>query len=243
MPVRLTSWNLQGRARPDLDAVADVLRERDPDVVVLQEVQRRQAHGLADRFGWSATWHWKHWPVVIPAEGLAVLAPEPPATATVEILAQPWAFWSSDRRIALSAAVRIGGSPLQVIATHLGAGVGNAERARQARLVVDLVGATGAPVVVAGDLNTSPDSAVIEVFRTAGFRDAWTEVHDEADRGFTNWDAGSRHEPPVRRLDYVLVPEVLRVVDADVPRFGDPDFDRYGPLSDHLPVTVTLERG
>ena len=238
MSVRLTTWNIQGRAGPDLDAVAGVLREQDADVVALQEVRRRQAHELAAMLGWSAAWRWKHWPVVLPAEGLAILSPSPPDAAAVVALAQRWAFWSSDRRIAFGADLALPDGRLRLVDTHLGAGVGDAERARQARLVVDLAG-PGA--IVAGDLNTSPGSAVLETFRSAGLRDAWTEVHDEADRGFTNWGRAPRDRPPVQRLDYVLVGPQARVVDAWTPAFGDPGFERYGRLSDHLPVTVTVD--
>ena len=237
MALRLTTWNIQGRAGPDLRAVAEVLRGALVDVAVLQEVQRRQAHTLAAELGWSVAWRWKHWPVVLPAEGLAVLRPGAITGVAAETLAQPWAFWSSDRRIALGADL---GPAVRVVCTHLGAGVGDAERTRQARLVARLAGPLG---VVAGDLNTDPGSSVLRTFRDAGLRDAWGEVHGEADRGFTNWGGGRRTDPPTRRLDYVLVGRAVEVVAADVPSFGDPDFERYGELSDHLPLTVTLDVG
>ena len=75
VPIRVTTWNLQGRARPDLGAVAEVLTELEPDVVLLQEVQRRQVERLSAALGWSSAWRWKHWPMVYPAEGLALLSP------------------------------------------------------------------------------------------------------------------------------------------------------------------------
>ena len=234
--LRLTTWNLRGRDGPDLGDVADVLREQGADVAALQEIQRRQAAALAEELGWSFAWRWKHWPVVVPAEGLAVLARGPIGDAEVRALAQPWSFWSSDRRIAVGADLADG---LRLVDTHLGAGVGDAERSRQARLVAQFTGPDG---IIAGDLNTDPGSSVIQTFRDAGFRDAWSEAHTGADRGFTNWGGGWRTEPPTRRLDYVLVGPGLQVLAADVPAFGDPDFDRYGRLSDHLPLTVTLER-
>lgn len=239
MSLRLTTWNIQGRARPDLAAVADVLRDQGADIVALQEVQRRQARALAAGLGWTVVWRWKHWPVVLPAEGLALLTPVPAGRVEVVALAQRWAFWSSDRRIAVAADLTTAtGTGVRLVDTHLGAGVGDAERSRQARIVTDLAGPEG---IVAGDLNTSPRSSVLETFRSGGLRDAWVDVHDEADRGFTNWGTSPRHEPPVQRLDYVLVGSRVRVVDASTPAFGDPGFERYGRLSDHLPVTVTLE--
>ncbi|HEX4903345.1 MAG TPA: endonuclease/exonuclease/phosphatase family protein, partial [Acidimicrobiales bacterium] len=73
MPTRVLSWNLQGREAPDLAAVAHVVQASGADVVGLQEVQRRQAADLARRLGWWHEWRFKHWPVVVPAEGLALL--------------------------------------------------------------------------------------------------------------------------------------------------------------------------
>ena len=232
MAVRVTTWNLQGRERPDLAEVAGVLRELAPDVVLLQEVRRRQARALAAELGWQVAWRWKHWPVVIPAEGLAVLAPSMTA-ARSHPLAARWRFWSSRRRIAVQARVATPDRGLDVVDVHLGAGVGDDERVRQAGLVLGL----GADVV-AGDLNTSPGSTVLDGFAGAGFRDAWAEVFP-GEAGPTNWH-GPRTRPPTQRLDYVLVGSRWHVLSAEVPD-PHPAVERFATLSDHLPVTVTRE--
>ena len=234
MSLRLATWNVQGHAGLDLLGVAEVLRARDPDVVALQEIRRRQALALAEELGWSVAWRWKHWPVVVPAEGLAILQPLAIAGVEVEVLAQPWAFWSSDRRVAMAASVTRG---RRVVDVHLGAGVGDAERSRQARLVAGMAGSRG---IIAGDLNTVPGSPVMRTFREAGFRDAWEDLHTEVDRGFTHWGGRPRHGPATRRIDYVLVGPDLQVMSAEVPAYGDSDFERYGLMSDHLPLTVTV---
>lgn len=238
--MRLTTWNLQGRARPDLSTVADVLRELGADVVLLQEIQRRQARELARLLGWAGVrWQLKHWPVVIPAEGLAILARDPLGAVEHRVLARPWAFWSSHRRIALAAGLPAEPGPVRVVSTHLGAGVGDAERARQAGLVVD-VALGGHPSVIGGDLNTAPGSPVLDRLESAGHRDAWTTCRGD-EPGATNWKPGPRDGAPTQRLDYVLVDPALEIVDATVPRFADLGFDRFGALSDHLPVTVTVD--
>lgn len=237
--MRLTTWNVQGRARPDLSAVAEVLTELGADVVLLQEVQRRQARALARLLGWDGVWwRFKHWPIVIPAEGLAILARDPLGTVEHRTLARRWAFWSSHRRIALAADLPAAPGPVRVVGTHLGAGVGDAERTRQAGVVVDL--AVGSrPSVIGGDLNTAPGSPVLERLESAGHRDAWTSCRGD-EPGATNWRAGPRDGAPTQRLDYVLVDVTLEIVDVTVPRFGEPGFGRFGPLSDHLPVTVDV---
>jgi endonuclease/exonuclease/phosphatase family metal-dependent hydrolase len=237
MAIRILTWNLQGRARPDLAGVVAELEAGRPDVVLLQEVQRRQARVLAASLGWQVAWRYKHWPLVVPAEGLAVLAPARPRTVQRRVLAHRWGLWSSNRRIAVAATVTTADGPVRVVDTHLGSGIPEAERAAQAALVASMVGADG---VVAGDLNATPGSPTVEVFDRSGFRDAWAEIGDGP--GHTNWRDRPRTEAPVQRLDYVLVGPGWRVVSAGVPSHGDPGFERWGRLSDHLPVTVTLER-
>lgn len=232
---RITTWNLQGRERPDLDAVAAELLRIAPDVVLLQEVQEQQASFLGDRLGWSVEWRLKHRPVVVPAEGLAVLAPQPLVDPQRIVLAAA-PFWSSRRRIAVAATVEADGAPVRVVSTHLGAGVGDDERARQATIVADAAGGG----IIGGDLNTEPGSVVLRAFEARGYRDAWAAVRP--DPGPTNWGPGPRDGAPTKRLDYVLRGPGWSVVGAEVPAHDEPGFERFPALSDHLPLTVTLER-
>ena len=239
---RILTWNLQGRERPDLDVVCDVIAGLAPDVVALQEVQRGQARAIARRLGWSVGWWFKHWPVVFPPEGLALLSPRPLADTGMTRLAHRWRFWSWRRRISVRATVDGPDGPLAVVGTHLGAGVGDAERARQARRTVDALRAGGTGPgdgCVAGDLNTDPGSPVLATFAAAGLRDAWEEACPGGG-GATNWRPGPRDGAPTQRLDFVLVSEGLDVVSAWVPTMGEPGFERYGALSDHLPLLVTV---
>lgn len=242
MATRILTWNLQGRERPDLDEVADLIASFRPDVVALQEVQRRQARALAARLGWTVAWRVKHWSVVVPPEGLALLTPTPAGDLATVCLAHRWRFWSWRRRIAVRATVAGPDGSLAVVATHLGAGVDDAERSRQASRTVAAVQAGHAGRVgacILGDLNTRPGSAVLATYEAAGFRDAWAERHP-GELGATNWRRGARDGAPTQRLDYVLVDGALEVDAADVPAA---DFGRWGALSDHLPVVVTVSPG
>jgi endonuclease/exonuclease/phosphatase family metal-dependent hydrolase len=237
---RVLTWNLQGRERPDLDQVAAHVEAVGADVVSLQEVTRRQARRLAACLGWSVEWRFKHWSVVVPAEGLALLSPHPVHGPTTTHLAHRYRPWSWRRRIAVAATVVVPDGPLGVVVVHLGAGVGDEERTRQARLAIAALGATGAPQgVVAGDLNTHPGAPVLAALESSALRDAWAQARP-GEAGPTNWRPGPRDRPPTQRLDYVMVTAGLDVVAAEVPGAGDADLDRFAALSDHLPVAVAV---
>jgi endonuclease/exonuclease/phosphatase family metal-dependent hydrolase len=240
--LRLTTWNLRGRSRPDLEAVAEELERIGADVIALQEVQRRQTEALASHLGYEHVWRLKHWPIPVPAEGLAVMSRLGMEDPRVVVLARRWIPWSSRRRIALSVDLSVeadlGRRLLRVVDVHLGSGVGDDERTRQARLVRSLVEPAELSVV-AGDFNTRPGSSVVRELSATGHRDAWEECRPGAP-GPTNWRAGPRHGPPAQRLDYVMVGPGIELVEVTVPAHGEPGFARYGQLSDHLPVTVTL---
>ena len=241
VPTRVLTWNLQGREDPDLDEVADAIAAFGPDVVALQEVHRRQARAIARRLGWVASWRFKHWSLVVRPEGLAVLTPAPAVDVATVHLAHRLRFWSWRRRIAIRATVAGPDGPLALVATHLGAGVGDEERTRQARRTVDagVEGSHGVGACIVGDLNTHPGSPVLAAYDAAGFRDAWADVRPD-EPGATNWRPGPRDAAPTQRLDYVLVSGSLTVLVADVPGAGEAGARRWGALSDHLPVVVTL---
>jgi len=206
----VVTWNLRGRRRPDLDAVAAELAARRPDVVALQEVQRRQAGAIARLLGWApGHWSFKHWPLVAWPEGLAVLAPGGVAGSAVRtiVLSRGAPRWSWRRRIA----------QLARIDDVAGLVIANVHLATEARARVAqarrLAGAVPAHALVAGDLNARTGSDTLAVLRDAG----WTAA-----------DAPG--------IDHVLVPRGARVVTVDAPRRG-----AFAALSDHAPVTVTVD--
>jgi len=86
--------------------------------------------------------------------------------------------------------------------------------------------------VVAGDFNDSPDSPVLGVLRSAGYRDSWslTTARTPFDTTFkTNPEQGIFTD---MRIDYILVNDGVTVVDAEI--IADCD------ASDHQPVWATL---
>jgi endonuclease/exonuclease/phosphatase family metal-dependent hydrolase len=237
--IAISTWNVHGSARPDLDAVADRLRAMAPDVVALQEVQRGQAIAIARALGWaSAHWSFKHFPVVNAPEGLAVLSPSPPVGARTVVLSSGAPPWSHRRRIAQLVQLRVPGRRLLLANTHLASSDAEARREQARRLLAVLPPGT----LVVGDLNDRPRSEVLRLFAATGLRDTWGALHPDATEadGATHWRRRDLDERPTRRLDYILAPEGEHILAAAVPTAADSDLRAYRRLSDHLPVTTRL---
>jgi endonuclease/exonuclease/phosphatase family metal-dependent hydrolase len=238
--ITVVTWHVHGSGRPDVDKIGEVLDGLGADVVVLQEVRRRQAGALAQRSNWMTEhWSFKHLPLFSPAEGLAVLSPHRLVDARTVTLSEGEPFWSYRRRIAQLCALDVGGRTLLMANTHLASDDRNARRAQAARLLTQVQPGS----VLAGDLNASPGGEVMQLFLGAGLRDAWAELHPDAQgtEGATNWRRRDPDDKPSNRLDYVLLPAELAVVAATVPSAADSDLSAYRRLSDHLPVRVDVE--
>lgn len=227
---RVVTWNLHGSARPDLVLVAAALRELQPDVVALQEVQRRQARALARMLGWRRRWGRKHHPyspaVWWRTEGHAVLSPHHLAAPRRVSLTPGVTTWRWRHRIVLSVTVRRRSDELRVHCTHLSSDSTD-ERIEQARRLASVVAAEALPfAVVAGDLNTHADdlAEIVREFHVAGLRDP-------------GGDSTCPATVPQERLDMVLVPESSVLRRQHVPDGGD----RWAAMSDHLPVLVQFE--
>ena len=238
--VRVLTWNLQGSHGVDIDAAAAVIRSAEPDVVALQEVQRRHAAALAAALSMTRRWAFKHWPVVDPAEGLAILSrAELRRTATFSLRRAP--FWDWRRRIGLGATVAIEGRDVGIADVHLSPHREVERRRREAARTLARTAHGPRPIIV-GDLNDCPGAGAHTAFLAAGWIDAWSAVHGE-EAGPTNWTAGDRiGRPPTQRIDYVLAPPGSTVdacaVLADAARYDD-----IAAISDHLPLAATIRLG
>lgn len=220
---RVLTWNILGSQHPNLDVITEVIASYAPDVVAMQEVQHRQARGLARRLAWRTVWTRKHYPysplVWWRAEGLALLTPHAIGELISVSISPGASTWTYRHRVAMAATLARHGEVLRTVNTHLESHDAD-DRIAQARRVVPLIGARR-PAVVAGDLNAIDELEVIREFGTAGLVDP----------------GGNYSNPsiaPVRRLDYVLVPDSAIVTSRLTAEGGD----RWHDLSDHLPVLV-----
>ncbi len=224
----MLTWNVHGSSRPDVSALASAIRDRSPDVVVVQEIRKSQAESLATALQMRYSWSLKHRPYTVlmwwRAEGMAILTPHLlDAVGHTEISDdQPMRSWR--RRIAQWGLVgRADRSMLMIYNLHLSphddADSRRTEATRVAALIADI--GDDPPAVVAGDFNDAGDPSIIEVL--PGVEHVVPPMTNPADA-------------PVQLLDHVLLPVSANDVGVSVPAGGA----AWAAISDHLPVTVSF---
>ena len=180
--------------------------------------------GLAGGIVWTRK-HYPYTPLVWwRAEGLALLSPHAVGELKSVSLSPGVSTWTYRHRVAMAATVTRGAAAtssdaLRTVNTHLASHSAD-DRIAQAHRVVPLAG-DRRPVVVAGDFNSVDEVEVIREFGVLGLVDP-------------GGDYSNPSIAPVRRLDYVLVPESATVTSRLTPDGGE----QWNDLSDHLPVVV-----
>jgi endonuclease/exonuclease/phosphatase family metal-dependent hydrolase len=131
-------------------------------------------------------------------------------------------------RGAALAELSLAGRRLTAVGTHLGGDA--AERERHARMLLDLAGPDGAPLVLGGDLDEAPGGAAAGILSDR-LVDAAVAVGDGE---VPTFPAASPH----RRVDYVWADPRVRVLSHEVLDSADARV-----ASDHLPIRVRLDLG
>jgi endonuclease/exonuclease/phosphatase family metal-dependent hydrolase len=211
----------------DLPRLAKVITDAKPDLVALQEVDDRTRRtgkvdqtaelarltGLNGRFGKAIDYEGGGY-------GQAILSRFP-----LDELKIHWLPGEPDRerRIAAEARLMIDGRAVSFVTTHLHHN-NRAFREQQANKLNDLFGKTEHTVILAGDLNATPDEKPLAILR-----EKW--LNATAGDRLLSFPAGK----PAKQLDYVLVRPAgrLRVVEHAV--IGE------AVASDHRPVLAVLE--
>lgn len=216
-PLRVMTYNIhhgEGTdGRFDLERLAKIIRAADPDLVALQEVDRRTRRaggvdqaaelarltGLELAFGRSIDLEGGEY-------GNAILARVAPTEVQVHPLPSPE---PGEPRTALAARCAFAdGRTSMFVATHL-CHVSAKNRAAQTAKLAELFGPSELPVILAGDLNALPDS--VPVARLEG----WTNPLEDA-----------------RTIDYVLFRTQDRWRSRSARKLAEP------VASDHDPVVV-----
>lgn len=224
--------------RDNLPRVAELVRSTGADLVLLQEVDRNtRRSGPADQpatlarltgysvaFGRTIGFQGGDY-------GVALLSRWPIRRDTLillEVAAPPGqAVGDREQRGVLLAEVAAPGGPLAVLNTHLDASADDGWRVQEVATVLRVARSeelSGMPLLLGGDFNARPESAVHASLRAAGFRDAW-EGCGEGD-GLT-FPSGV----PSRRIDYLYLTGETRCLAATVPS---------GEASDHRPLRVRV---
>jgi len=129
-----------------------------------------------------------------------------------------------------------GFGPLWVAVAHLDH-VGRDARLQQARIAAEWVRSRGGPVILLGDFNDEPGSAVHRLLTApeVGLADTWEALgRPEGPGSFTHH--GFTGKPAKTRMDWILISRDLAVTDARI--VTDRDRGRYP--SDHFPYVAEI---
>jgi endonuclease/exonuclease/phosphatase family metal-dependent hydrolase len=210
----------------DLPRLARVIRAADPDLVALQEVDHKTRRtggvdqtselarltGLFGRFAKAIDYDGGEY-------GQAILSRFPLDRSAIYTLpGDP----PREQRIAFEVPLAIDGKPVSFVTTHLHH-QDAATRERQAARLNGLFQTSQHPVILAGDLNATPESKAI-----AALAAYWTLATGE---GLNTYPASQ----PAKQIDYVLLrpASAFRVLETRV--LNEPI------ASDHRPVLVVLQ--
>lgn len=241
-PTRVLVFNIHAgkdaAGKPNLDGVAALVKSTRADLVLLQEVDRNTARSggvdqvaaLAQATGYEAAFG----PSLLHYDGgeygIAILASSIGYRSTWPLPVVPVqtrAGGSSEPRVALLAFASVNGATWRTIDTHLDPAEGPA-RAQEVAHLIEVFrdqAASREPVIVGGDLNSTPDNPVLAPLTAAGLRDAWIECGSGP--GFS-YPA----DTPIKRIDYLFLSGNVRCAKAEV---------LDSQVSDHRPLLVTLK--
>jgi endonuclease/exonuclease/phosphatase family metal-dependent hydrolase len=227
--LRVLTWNIhhgEGLDNEyDLQRIAGVISSVDPDVVCLQEVDRRtiraggidQAVELAYLLDMEPVFN-RCIDYQGGEYGDAVLSKL--KVREVQRLNLPG---NREPRGVLGVVVTPANEPVLVCSTHFDHGRDNPSRIEEARIVADFGKKSPIPVILTGDLNALPDSEVLSIL-------------DEAFTIPNNPAPTFPAELPQRRIDYIMWSHLpgWQLVDTRV--ISEP------LASDHRPVLAIFER-
>lgn len=219
--LRIMTFNIKHGDLSSLEAVAEVIRDEEPDIVGLQEVdvdadrsgnvdqphRLSQLTGMASLFRSSLTFSSGGY------YGLALLSRFPILTSSKLELTS-----SGEQRILMIVDVLTERGTIPVAVTHLG--LTSSERVVQVEEILDALGSR-ANAILMGDMNAQPDSAEMEALADV-LTDAW--------EAGTGTGATIPVDGPTRRIDYIFL-------GSDWPA---PTQAHVPPTtaSDHLPVVA-----
>jgi endonuclease/exonuclease/phosphatase family metal-dependent hydrolase len=243
-PVRVLVFNMHaGKDAKNVDnlqRIADVVKETNADIVLLQEVDRfttrsgkvdqvatlEKLTGYNSAFGKTLDYQGGDYGIAILSrwsilgDTLFHLPVVPP---------QARAGGSYEPRGALRISIAAPGGAIHVVNTHLDASRADSFRRQEIPQVLEIgkgMKKPGALVLVGGDLNSEPQSDVLGIVRSAGWVDLWTKCGSGNDLTYPQ-------DKPVKRIDYLLTQPGVVCKKASV---------LTTDASDHRPVLFEIQR-
>jgi endonuclease/exonuclease/phosphatase family metal-dependent hydrolase len=226
----------------DIDAIATVIAEADPDIVGLQEVdvnwgERSGFLDQAEYLGASLNMYTFFAEIYsfdadsthLPARryGLAFLSKYEFSSTKNHTLSRLSTQTDPPELIQLpgfaEVSIAVDGKTIRFFNTHLDYRADPSVRETQIQEMFDMMGSLEEPVVLMGDLNAQPHANELAPVFTA-FSDSWT---DEKNPGFT-----FPGDAPFRRIDYIFHSKSIKSSGTKVIQSAK---------SDHAPVMTTFE--
>ena len=232
--VKVLSFNILHGATTkgdfDLDAIAKVIKDADPDFVAMQEVDfktnRAKKYDLVTELGWRT----KMAPLFAKAMeydggeyGEGILSKYTfLQTRTATLPYSP----GNEPRVALEVIIKISSTDtIAFIGTHLDHTDSDIDRVSQAAKINEAFYSNKYPTILAGDLNDIPGSTTINILE-----EMWVSSYDKENPAYT-----FPSNNPVKKIDYVMFYPKNRwkIIDTEV------IVDTIA--SDHCAYLVTLE--
>lgn len=201
--IRVLSYNILHGATTkrnnDLDVVAKVINELQPDIIALQEVDFRTNRvekrdistelalktGMSSIFAKAVDFDGGEYGQSIFYRGTFL------ETGKIALPGAP----DKEPRIAVAANMVLGSrETIRIIGTHLDHVENSPDRIAQAKRINSLLKNDKFPTLLAGDLNDIPGSETINIFE-----ERWTSTYDKAAPEFT-----FPSHAPERKIDYIM---------------------------------------
>ena len=201
--VRILSFNIYHGATMkgdfNLDLIAGVIKEADPDLVALQEVdfktRRALGYDLATELGWRTKMA-SLFGMAMPYDGGGYGEGVLSRYSFIASRNMPLPFTGNNEpRAALMVTTKLPeGDTIIFIGTHFDHTGNETDRILQAKKVNELLSGVRYPAILAGDLNAEPGSTPILILE-----DLWGHAYDEAVPSPTY-----PSDAPAKKIDYVM---------------------------------------
>ncbi|MGI0106004.1 endonuclease/exonuclease/phosphatase family protein [Salinimicrobium sp. WS361] len=207
--IRVLSYNILHGATTkrnnDLDVVAKVINELQPDIIALQEVDFRTNRvekrdintelalktGMSSIFAKAVDFDGGEYGQSLFYRGTFL------ETGKIALPGAP----DKEPRIAVAANMVLGSrDTIRIIGTHLDHVENSPDRIAQAKKINSILKNDKFPILLAGDLNDIPGSETINIFE-----ERWTSTYDKAAPEFT-----FPSHAPERKIDYIMFYPVKR---------------------------------